>query len=123
GARSSLRGEFARSHSTDAGNFLSQDGGLSFYGLNGVCGTIRGCDPNAGDHDAFKVELTVVPSDWTRRLREDALRAHGYVQVLDRGFFSSGTILEQGRTKYGGEGAWQIAGEHRLVLRHHRSIL
>jgi uncharacterized repeat protein (TIGR01451 family) len=123
GARSSLRGEFARSHSTDAGNFLSQDGGLSFYGLNGVCGTIRGCDPNAGDHDAFKVELTVVPSDWTRKLREDALRAHGYVQVLDRGFFSSGTILEQGRTKYGGEVAWQIAGEHRLVLRHDGSIL
>src|SRR5262249_18205034 len=85
-------------------------------------GTIRSCDPNRGDHDAYKFELSVTPSDWTRRLREDALRGHGYVQVLDRGFFSTGNILEQGRTKYGGEIAWKLTAQDQLVLRHDGSI-
>jgi uncharacterized repeat protein (TIGR01451 family) len=122
GAHSTLSGEYARSQSSDADNFISQDGGLSFYDMNSTAQSVNPNDPSYGGHSAYGIDLMLDPADFTHLLKEDRVRAHAYVQVMERGFFSSGNIMEQGRSKYGAEIDWKITDRDKLIIRHDGQI-
>ena len=79
-------------------------------------------DEQARDSNAYKVNAVLELSDFVRRIRPETLQAKGYFARLDRGFFSGGTILDQGRTKFGGSLSWGITADDRLTLRHDGAI-
>src|SRR5262249_32286319 len=94
-----LRVEVAASRSTDAPSLLSQAGGLGFQGLAAVGEQAAGSDTQVAWKVDFRSKLgDVVAADWAKRTQVTL-----YAQSLDRGFSSGGTVLEQGRTKFGGE--------------------
>src|SRR5262249_10799332 len=55
----------------------------------------------------------VVAADWAKRTQVTL-----YAQSLDRGFSSGGTVLEQGRTKFGGEVKIAASDRDVVTLRH-----
>lgn len=114
-SHTALRGEFARSQSFDARNFLSEDGGLTYLAMNQT--SLQATDGRAGDRNAWKVDFE---SDLAAALgnKPGGFLTRAYLGKTDRGFFSNGSILEQGRTKFGGELAWKVSKLDKLVLRH-----
>src|SRR5262249_50871008 len=97
-----------------ARSFLSQDGGLSFQGLSVVGEQAAGADTQLAWRMDFRSRLKdVVDAEWATRAQ-----VRLYAQSLDRGFSSGGTVLEQGRTKFGGEISVQVGEHDRVTLRH-----
>lgn len=113
--RTVLRAEVARSESSDAGNFISQDGGLSFQGLDAVGTTV--VDAGRGGHAAWKIEVESQLGDFARAEWAESTRVRLYAQDLDRGFSSGGTILEQGRTKFGAQAIHKLNATDTLTVR------
>jgi hypothetical protein len=109
-----IKAEIARSAGSDAENFRSSDGGLSFTPL--------GVD-RPGDHQrpdsgyAFKIAAAAELGRYFGYPRP-LFNTSGYFQWLEPGFFSSGTLTEQGQTKFGGRLTWHITKDSALDLRH-----
>jgi uncharacterized repeat protein (TIGR01451 family) len=120
GKGSSVTAEYAHSQSFDAQNFISEDGGISYLAMNQTAQL--SADPRASDSNAYKITATLELSDFIKRVRPEAFKAHGYYSRLDRGFYSDGTILEQGRTKYGGSLEWTITPRDKVTVRHDGAI-
>ena len=120
GKRTTLRAELARSSATDADNFISMDGGLSFQGLNAV--GLTSADAGRGGHGAWKVEVDTTLGDFASAEWAESLRVRAYAQDLDRGFYSGGTILEQGRQKYGFLATYALTAVDTLTFRHDTDI-
>jgi hypothetical protein len=114
--RTTFRAELARSESTDAGNFLSSDGGLSFQGLDAIATTVPGA--GRGGHLAWKLELESQLGDFASAEWAESTSVRLYAQDLDRGFSSGGTILEQGRTKFGGQATYKLSDRDTLTVRY-----
>ncbi len=120
GKASVLTAEFARSESYNASNFISEDGGITFLQMNHIA-KLSG-DERANDSNAYKVAGTLELSDFIKKVKSGAVRAQAYFSHQDRGFFSGGNILEQGRTKYGGRVDWTITDQDKITLRHDGAI-
>lgn len=115
-ARTTLTAEVARSSSSDAGNFLSQDGGLSFQGLDAVA--FAAPDASATGKVAWKLRAETQLGDfWKRRWAEET-RLSLYAQNLEHGFHAGGAILEQGRRKIGGQAVHRLSQADSLTLRY-----
>lgn len=104
---------FAQAYSTesDAGNMLSQDGGLTFLDLNSVS-EIAGKTSGRAQMwqlDAMAGELVrwVAPKRKTPKL--DKLRVKAYRLEVDRGFSAGGSALDQGHTRDGVILAYQLS--------------
>jgi uncharacterized repeat protein (TIGR01451 family) len=114
--RTTVRVELARSSATDGQNALSLDGGLTFQGLNGIATTTP--DGGRGAHYAWKIDVDTTLGDWAQEEWAERLRVKAYAQVLDRGFFSGGSILEQGRSKVGLWTTYALTAVDTLTVRH-----
>jgi len=106
--RTFLKAEFARSSGTDADNFRSSDGGLSFTPLG---------DDRADSGYALKISAAAELGRFFGSTRP-VLDTSGYFQWLQPGFFSSGMLAEQGQKKFGGRLTWYLTSEAALDLRH-----
>ena len=120
GKATQLSAEFARSESYNLNNFLSEDGGITYLSLNSVAGI--SADQRASDSNAYLLRATVEASDFFKRLEAGKLRGQAYYDRKERGFYSGGTILDQGRTRYGGRIDWRVAKGHDLTLRHDGAV-
>ena len=109
-----LKAEFARSSGTDAENFRSADGGLSFTPL-GVGRPGEYDRPDSGY--ALKVTAAAELGRYFGFSRP-VLDTSGYFQWIEPGFFSSGTLSEQGQKKFGGRMTWHLTRDAALELRH-----
>jgi hypothetical protein len=118
--RTSLRAEVARSYASDAGHFVSLDGGLTFLGLNAVGLTVP--DAGRGAHYAWKLGLQSTLGDLVQAPWAERTRLTVYAQDLDRGFFAAGSILEQGRRKLGGTLVHRLDGTTTFTLRHDAEV-
>ncbi|MEK6609281.1 MAG: hypothetical protein AABZ30_16620, partial [Myxococcota bacterium] len=119
-SRTLLVGEVAQSESFDALNFYSEDGGLSFLSLNEVPELRAGAQPT--EARAYRLELTSDIAEFFGSKTPDAVKTHGYWHDVDRGFFAGGSILEQGRRKYGAELGVQVRPNDRVTLKHDGAI-
>lgn len=110
--RSNLVVEVSGSESRDVVSELSRDGGLTFDGFTRRTGA-------EADGVAWMVAGQLELGEF---LYEDApsefLWMRGYYQSVDAGFYSNGTITEQGQEKFGGEAIWLINETNTLKLRH-----
>jgi len=106
--RNFLKAEFARSSGTDAENFRSSDGGLSFTSLG---------DDRTDSGYALKVSAAAELGSFFGYSRP-VLDTSGYFQWLQPGFFSSGMLTEQGQKKFGGRLTWYLTAGAALDLRH-----
>jgi hypothetical protein len=106
--------EYAGSRSRDAPTFLSNDGGLTY-------------DPFSrrdGSDDEGRAWLIRGQLELGELLAEeeepaaDVLALRGWFQTADTGFFSGGTVLQQGHEKFGGEVRWILDEHNTLRLRH-----
>ncbi len=109
-----LKAEFARSAHTDADNFISSDGGLSFSSLGPKDPGNYG-RPDSGD--AWKIAAGIELAPYLDR-RDPLLNLSGYFQWLQPGFFSNGMLTEQGQKKFGGRIVYHINRDAMLDLRH-----
>ncbi len=92
GKGTTLHGEFAQSTGENAANLISEDGGLSFSPVPvGITGD------GSAYHLSFESDIFEAFGHKNRVMTQ------GYYQRLSPGFFSNGTLLEQGTLKYGGE--------------------
>lgn len=116
-----MQGELLGSQSVDAGNYFSTDGGLSYATLGqpldvkGPGGAAERTADRAGA--AFKLEGQAQLGRFVGRDANGELQLRAYVQYLQPGFFAGASIVEQGQTKVGAEGAWQIIDDGKLKLR------
>ncbi|MCC7074147.1 MAG: hypothetical protein IT383_22750, partial [Deltaproteobacteria bacterium] len=116
-----VQGEVLGSQSVDAGNYFSTDGGLSYSGLGqqlDVKDPRVGSQPtSAREGAAFKLEGQAQLGRLLGRPNDTDLQLRAYAQVLQPGFFAGAAIVEQGQTKLGAEGAWQVIDAGKLKLR------
>ncbi|MBI1944390.1 MAG: DUF11 domain-containing protein [Deltaproteobacteria bacterium] len=117
-----LQGELLGSQSVDAGNFFSTDGGLSYSTLGQPLDVKAphggGAQPtSAREGAAYKLEGQVQLGRLVGREANADLQLRAYVQHLQPGFFAGAAIVEQGQTKVGAEGAWQVIDDGRFKLR------
>src|SRR6185295_13557258 len=75
-----------------------------------------------GAHHAWKLEVDSTLGDFSDAEWAESLRVRAYAQDLDRGFYSGGTILEQGRTKYGVLATYALTAVDTLSFRHDADI-
>ncbi len=120
GKASRFTAEIARSQSYNMNNFLSEDGGITYQSLNSVAQV--SADARANDSNAYLLRATVEASDFFKKLSAGTLRGQAYFDRKERGFYSGGTILDQGRTRYGGRIDLRPAPRHALTLRHDGAI-
>jgi uncharacterized repeat protein (TIGR01451 family) len=120
GKATQLTFEVARSESVDAHNYFSEDGGITYLGLNHIARI--SADERSGDSNAYKVSGTLELSDFVKKVKPGKVRAQAYFSRLDRGFYSGGTILDQGRTKYGGRVEWAVTDRDKVTVRHDGAI-
>ncbi|HEV8324965.1 MAG TPA: OmpA family protein [Myxococcota bacterium] len=108
GKKTKLTAEAARSFATDASNFASDDGGLSYTPFAGE-GMRR-------EGEALKVELM---SDLGEPfgIARDFIKVHGYLQYNSPGFAASGSALDAGSFRTGGLVAWYLTPRHVLTAR------
>lgn len=120
GETSNLRAEIAASRQRDANHSMSQDGGLSFGGLQ----LGSAFDGGSGDplQLGWKLSVDLVARDWTKakEFRDTTLSA--YVQDLDRGFSSGDSALDQGRFKFGGRIQQRLTARDMLLIRHEGQV-
>jgi uncharacterized repeat protein (TIGR01451 family) len=120
GKASQLTFEVARSESIDAHNYFSEDGGITYLGMNHIAKV--SADERSADSNAYKVSGTLELSDFVKRVKPGTVQAQAYFSRLDRGFYSGGTILDQGRTKYGGRVEWAVTDRDKITVRHDGAI-
>ena len=109
-----LKGEFARSQHTDADNFMSNDGGLSFNSLATPNPSNYG-RPDSGD--AWKISAGSELGPYFDK-QGPFLNMSGYFQWMQPGFFSNGMLSEQGQKKFGGRVSYQLTKNGSLDVRH-----
>jgi uncharacterized repeat protein (TIGR01451 family) len=117
-----LKAELALSQAVDAGNFVSNDGGLTFRDL----GQSLDQQPVQIGPVLFPIERQgfawKLDGQWAfgdqvgRQKTEGVVRA--YAQRLSAGFFSGSTIVEQGQTKWGLDGQWRLTDDDAIRLRY-----
>jgi hypothetical protein len=117
-----IRGEWAWSKNIDAGNFISNDGGLTYQALGqsldqGPARIGRVIFPAEREGQAFGFEGQLGFGHWLGRSARDGL-VKAYVKRQSPGFFSGANIVEQGQVKWGGDGAWRITNDDSLRLRY-----
>jgi uncharacterized repeat protein (TIGR01451 family) len=117
-----IRGEWAWSKNVDAGNFLSNDGGLTYQPLGqsldqGPARIGRVVFPAEREGQAFGLEGQLGFGHWLGRSARDGL-VKAYVKRQSPGFFAGSNIVEQGQLKWGGDGAWRITDDDALRLRY-----
>jgi hypothetical protein len=118
-----IQGELLGSQSVDAGNFISTDGGLTYtpmgQSLDQKDARI-GRQPYSADRAgaAFKLDGQAQLGAWLGRKANSDVVVRAYVQNLDPGFFAGASIVEQGQTKWGTEGGWQLTDDDKLKLRY-----
>ncbi len=117
-----LKAEWAWSKNVDAGNFLSLDGGLSYSSLGQAVDETphrfgRVVFPAEREGQGYKLEGQLGFGQWLGRSSRDGL-VHAYFQRLTPGFFAGASIVEQGQTKWGTDGAWRITDDDTLRLRY-----
>ncbi|MFT5992360.1 MAG: putative repeat protein (TIGR01451 family), partial [Bradymonadia bacterium] len=105
--------EFARSESDDLQYSYSDDGGLTF-------GRFRVDDTEDDSGSAILVRGRFEIADVIESERGQIWNVDAYYQETDRGFFSNGTILDQGEERYGVASRWAVNERHGLSLRHDR---
>lgn len=105
-----ITAEFAGSESQNSANLISDDGGLTFKNASLTEDVVT-------KGYAFKIagqteigELIGKKKDWL------LIKAHYSRQWP--GFYSGGSVLEQGTEKYGGEVKWHVTARDLLTLRH-----
>lgn len=109
--------EFARSNGTDANSFFSPDGGLSYAPLAGRC--LSQTDPACSNTNGNALKLEAVGELAELLGREGELaQARGYLQKYDTGYFTNGSLLEQGTMKYGGQVKVPLTPKDSLLIRH-----
>lgn len=111
GRRTGLEAEFARSQSVDAESVRSEDGGLSFRPFNGRDGT-RARGSSMLIRGAFELDDVIGEGD------RELWHTEGYWQYIAPGFYSGGSIQQQGLEKYGAASRYVLDGGHRLHVRH-----
>jgi uncharacterized repeat protein (TIGR01451 family) len=116
GKGTQISAEFARSESTNMANFISEDGGITYLSMNTV--SQASVDARARNSNAYAIRAQVELSDFIKKLQPGQLSGTAYFDRKERGFFSGGTILDQGRTRYGGAVNWQLSKQHKVTLRH-----
>lgn len=109
--------EFARSNGTDANSFFSPDGGLSYAPLAGRC--LSQSDPACSDASGNALKFEAV-GELAELLGRDGELASGraYLQSLESGFFTNGSLLEQGTLKYGAQVKVPLTPKDALLVRH-----
>jgi hypothetical protein len=120
GKRSNLRAEVAASRQRDASHSMSQDGGLSFGGMQ--LGSDFEGGATADYRVGWKFSLDLVADDYTKAQEFDETTLSAYVQDLDTGFSSSDSVLDQGRFKFGGRIQHKLTENDRLFIRHEGQI-
>ncbi|HEY4222438.1 MAG TPA: hypothetical protein VGO62_13880, partial [Myxococcota bacterium] len=118
-----IQAELLGSQSVDAGNFLSTDGGLTYTSLGQSLDQKSariGQQEYSADRQgyAFKLDGNAQLGTWLGRKNNGDANVHAYVEQLQPGFFADASIVEQGQTKWGTEGAWQVFDEGKLKLRY-----
>ncbi len=111
GRRSYFDAELARSQSTNGDAFLSHDGGLSFEPFNGRRDL-------AARGSSFLLRGGAELDDFTGDGTRDRWFTEGYWQYLAPGFYSGGTIQEQGLEKFGLLSRYHVDERHALHVRH-----
>ena len=115
GRRTRLEAEIARSQSQDAQALRSDDGGLTFTNFHDRPGTTaRGT--------AYLIRGGLELDDLIGQGTRDHWYTEGYYQLIEPGFYSGGTIQQQGLTKYGAASRYAIDAHHTLTLRHDTAL-
>ncbi|GEM_PF-1840224 len=91
GRDTTLVGEYAQSRGKNSATLISEDGGISFTPLAATV---------ADSGSAYKAAVRSNLSEWFGA--KARLLGNAYYKRLSPGFFSNGTLLEQGTLKYGG---------------------
>ncbi|MCA9521800.1 MAG: hypothetical protein KC609_12535, partial [Myxococcales bacterium] len=108
--KTKVTAELTRSHSSDAFNMLSEDGGLTFKDIN-----LTGSGSTKGWAYKFTGEIEL--GEYFGK-KKDWIFIKGFYSRSQPGFYSYGTILEQGSEKFGGEVRWHITARDMLTVRH-----
>jgi uncharacterized repeat protein (TIGR01451 family) len=117
-----LKAEWAMSQNVDAGNFISLDGGLTYNNLGQSLDEQptrigRVVFPTDRQGQAYKLEGQLGFGQWVGRSAADGL-VRTYFQRQTPGFFAGSSIVEQGQTKWGLDGAWRITDDDLVRLRY-----
>jgi outer membrane protein OmpA-like peptidoglycan-associated protein len=118
-----IQAELLGSESVDAANFISTDGGLTYQSLGQ---SLNQKDVHVGQAVfpaerqgiAFKLEGNAQLGQWLGRKENSDANVHAYVAEIQPGFFADSSIVEQGETKWGTEGAWQVFDDAKFKLRY-----
>jgi uncharacterized repeat protein (TIGR01451 family) len=108
--------EVSRSESHNMQNYLSEDGGITYLDLNHTA--LSSADPRAGNALAYKFKFDLELSDFIKSVKPGRFKTVAYFSHLDRGYFSGNTILDQGRTKYGGRIDIAFSDRDQISFRH-----
>lgn len=108
--------EVSRSESHNMQNYLSEDGGITYLDLNHTA--LSSADPRAGNALAYKFKFDLELSDFIKSVKPGRFKTVAYFSHLDRGYFSGNTILDQGRTKYGGRIDIAFSDRDSISFRH-----
>ncbi|MEW5851380.1 MAG: isopeptide-forming domain-containing fimbrial protein [Myxococcota bacterium] len=116
-----VQAEAAYSRSIPVEAAISNDGGLSYQPLgqsvdSGAVVVGNRLYPAERQGTAFKLKGQVALGKVFGRPATD-LSARAYAQRVSRGFFTDGTLYDQGQVKYGVDGNWQVTRRDRLRLR------
>lgn len=109
--RTRLDVEVARSQSINGENLLSDDGGLTFSPFN-----LRDGRRNKGTSYLLRGGLEL--NDFVGDGKQKQWYTEGYVQYIAAGFYSGGTIQQQGLMTYGAKSRYWINDHHALHVQH-----
>lgn len=107
--------EYAQSRSNDLGYQYSDDGGLTW-------GSFRLDDGADEEGSAIFLRGRFELADVIDAERDRILGLEAYWRDQERGFFSNGTVLDQGEQKYGGLVRWNITDVHSVATRFDSSL-
>lgn len=108
-----IEAEYARSRSFDAFAVLSEDGGLTYSGLQRRTGV-----DDVGNAVHVKGQLEVADLMGEDFERSRFISAGGYFDMADTGFYSNRNAMDRGTMRFGFNAAWNITDEHALVFTH-----
>ncbi|MBI5497899.1 MAG: DUF11 domain-containing protein [Deltaproteobacteria bacterium] len=116
-----VQAEWAYSRAVNVENAISSDGGLTYQALGQPVNAAPVVQDNTlympeRQGHAYKLKGQVALGRWLGKAPTD-VSARAYFQRVQPGFFSDGTMFDQGQWKYGAEGSWQITRRDSLRLR------
>lgn len=112
GKSTRLVAEFATSSGTDSLTYVSDDGGIT-YRESAPSGNKKG--------SAWKIAAETDIGEWFGKTGKTFMS--GYFKHLDSGFRSNGTLQEQGSTKYGLLGRFNLTDKDKILARFDRTEL